>query len=145
MWISAGVVFDETQLDLYLSKDAATKYGRGEQRSSGVSVCATMVQIHEIHVSKGGLPGWPGMRTQNIVPPLIVEDERAETVVESLMQDNSSIRFAVSMARRTRAGAGLGQMNLERVRREKGVCVTIMVTSKTIARVAPQPVRRFPN
>ena len=83
---SISLVSDVAQQSLYLPKDKQTLYGRGETKPRGVSVCALLVVLCTMYIPAAGLSHiLDPIRTEWIIPPVILQDETAANLVGALL------------------------------------------------------------
>ena len=83
---SVALVSDVAQQNLYLPKDKQTIFARGETKPRGVSVCALLVVLCTMYIPAAGLSHiLDPIRTEWIIPPVILQDETAANLVGALL------------------------------------------------------------
>ena len=87
---SFTIVSDATQQELYISKDAAPKYGRGEQKPNGPAICQVLVQLQSLFIPGCILNMMPTL-ADFLVPPFVLQDETAANLVGALLHHSLCI------------------------------------------------------
>ena len=88
---SINIMSDGAQLEVFLSKAAHERYGRGEweSKASGPSVVALFVQTQHCQIPKAGLGGIEAdFCTDWVVTPFCMEDEQGDTMSVALAEDS---------------------------------------------------------
>ena len=83
-----AICCDGTQTEAFLSKEAANRYGRGEEnrKAKGPSVVAMLVQLVSLFVPNVDLADVEPMATSWVVPPFVLQDEKGSTLASALFQ-----------------------------------------------------------